>query len=334
MVAVLLALTNLVGGPGFVQGLTNRKLATAISVGAWVVAVAATMLTVWALVLWAAVMIGSMVDAFVGTRRSAPPIRWNGFLAGGVVVFMVAFMFVVRVFALEAFKFPSSSMEPTFSVGDHFFANKLARSPDRGDVIVFAQPCQPERDYAKRVIAVAGDTVEVRCDRVYINSSMLDEQLVARQTSYQDYSEGYGDREGEWISREVSRYRESHGGHTYETFHSPERPTRDEHRANIVDENFKDFPSATLRHCASSDTSEAAASSNQQPGKIVEVTRMPSAPCKPFRHYVVPDGHVFVMGDNRDNSNDSRFWGSVPVENVRGRIIGVWLPFSRFGARD
>jgi signal peptidase I len=45
---------------------------------------------------------------------------------------------------------------------------------------------------------------------------------------------------------------------------------------------------------------------------------------------------VFVLGDNRANSNDSRFWGSVPIEYIRGRVIGVWLGregqrFSRVG---
>src|SRR5574338_136621 len=157
----------------------------------------------------------------------------------------------LRAFVIEAFKIPSSSMYPTLEIGDHIFVNKFIygvripwtktklfelRGPHRGEVIVFIYPCAPDRDYVKRVIAVAGDTVEVRCNVVYVNGKAVPSTLVEESGTYKDY-----DEENRWFARPRSVYRESLGGHVYETFHDSERPARDRARATLTDGDARDF---------------------------------------------------------------------------------------------
>ncbi len=255
----------------------------------------------------------------------------------------------LRAFVIEAFKIPSSSMYPTLEIGDHIFVNKFiygmripwtqtkffeVRKPKRGEVIVFMQPCQIERDYIKRVVAVGGDTVEVRCNVVYVNGKPVKNELVQGEgCEYQDRNED----STEWFTRQCSRYRETVDGFEYDTYHDPERPDRDqEARQGHPRGDSKDFPLSdrVVHNCSNQKDFESRPAANQAPGKLVEINPNPKDACSPQLAYVVPENHVFVMGDNRNNSNDSRFWGSVPIENIKGKALFIWLSYSHWGPLD
>jgi signal peptidase I len=80
-----------------------------------------------------------------------------------------------------------SSMEPTFHNGEFIIVNKLPYkfgSPQRGDVIVFHPPRDPEEEYIKRVIGTPGDKIEVAGGQVYVNGQPIQETYITAQPTY------------------------------------------------------------------------------------------------------------------------------------------------------
>lgn len=69
-------------------------------------------------------------------------------------------------------------------------------------------------------------------------------------------------------------------------------------------------------------------------GDILHEDYIKAAPIREQPIFVVPDNMVYVMGDNRNNSSDSRSWGPLPVENIIGKTVFVYWPFSDFGIID
>ncbi|HTJ43260.1 MAG TPA: signal peptidase I [Kofleriaceae bacterium] len=280
---------------------------------------------------------------------------------------------LLRAFVVEAFKIPSSSMVHTLEIGDHIFVNKFLygvripftdtklfslRSPQRGDVIVFVNPCDG-RDFIKRIVATEGDTVEVRCNILYINGKAVPEKLVDKQCRYWNQSE----ETGKWTQKSCTLYEDELDGKTFYTLHgsglddgdgSPPTQNRpeleDERKAKHGEGGYaawydsKDFPlgASVTPDFVDPDPNTCHKSQQKLPDAPMDfkgkfepdsdhmpknAMNDPATACEPKQHYVVPPGYVFCMGDNRQNSSDSRVWGPVPVDNIKGKALFIWLAY-------
>jgi signal peptidase I len=96
---------------------------------------------------------------------------------GSAILVAVAVALFLRILVVEAYRIPTSAMHPTLEPGDTIFVAKwplgFNRKVQRGDIVVFSGPTDPDRDYIKRTIAIAGDKVEVKKGRVILNGQAI-----------------------------------------------------------------------------------------------------------------------------------------------------------------
>ncbi len=166
-----------------------------------------------------------------------------------IVAFVIAM--IIRTFFIQAFKIPSGSMLDTLQIGDHILVNKLSyvfSEPAHDDIIVFEYPLEPDKDYIKRVIGVAGDKIKIVDKVVY--------------------------RNGEELKPDYTRFE--------------------------------------------------------------YVSSMPAevSPRDNIEEFTVPEGSVFVMGDNRDASFDGRFWGMVDLDAIVGKAFVIYWSWGEGGFTD
>jgi signal peptidase I len=299
--------------PGIGHLLLGQHKRALAWLGGMVLALGLAPLSFWFLFVGViGVRIGSVVDLWISSRgmREVPSSGNTLHWPFGFFVLAIALTMVARGYWLEAFKIPSAAMVPTLQVGDHIMVSKMSTAPARGDVVVFVYPCEPIKDFVKRIVALEGDTVEVRCDQLYVNGEAVKREELGGECSYMDLAPGG------WQEELCTRYVESTGGSRYEVIHGPEAKQRREIAGN------HDFPDLSVPSCQNSFSESEPTTSVL--GQILVHDANPGSACTPSRSYKVPAGHFFVLGDNRDNSSDSRVWGAVATDEIRGKFAYVW----------
>ena len=228
------------------------------------------------------------------------------------ILWAVALTLVIRAFVFEAFKIPTGSMIPTLQIHDHLFVNKFLyglkvpftrikllqfHAPNRGDIIVFEYPYDDDpdssgKDLIKRVIAVPGDRVRMANNQIVLNGKPIPRKVIAEEADCGQDSAGHHCR----IARECL------DGTVYTTQHHVPWP------GQTYNDNSPDWPTAYTAPMAGPHASIYTQAEN-----------------KDFPDFVVPPDHLLVMGDNRDNSKDGRFFGLVPFDTIKGKAGVRWF---------
>src|SRR6516165_876110 len=208
---------------------------------------------------------------------------------------------LLRSFIFEPFRIPSDSMMPTLLDGDFIIVNKYAYGlrlpvinrkiiatgePQRGDVVVFRYPPDPSTNFIKRLVGLPGDHVEVHDNLIIVNG-----KPVPFRVGRQRFNDGC------YVNMSLAH--EQLGAHEHEVIFCPAALDRQ----------------PVLPACKRSGVRGYVCGDEDAPG----VGRM-----APYDG-VVPPGHYFMMGDNRDNSDDGRSWGYVPEENLVGKATRIWF---------
>lgn len=265
---------------------------------------------------------------FALLRLKTPAGKSLAEIAESLAVAMALVFLLIRPFFVQAFFIPSASMHPTLLEHDHILVNKLIyrfREPKLGDVVVFKAPLEATpgetvpKDFIKRVIAVPGDTVMITQGYVLVDGIQYSHTELRNQLS-------------------------SFGG-----------AADDDHRVKLlkgkvmVDGRFitaKEVATAVGQPNAKVKVVPGVVYLN---GKALTEPYIAEDPDKPYpmdntpwkwivtkkqgkeevRMVKIPKGKLLVMGDNRNDSNDARFWGLLDRKRILGKAMFIFWPLNR-----
>jgi signal peptidase I len=248
---------------------------------------------------------------------------WRSLLWAAVVAL------IIRSFLIEAFRIPTGSMKNSLLVGDYLFVNKLSyyiKTPkyipftsielpyigfktfgvDRGDVVVFefpgnrdeVEPAEKNVNYIKRCIGLPGDTIEIRDKQVYVNGAAMQNPPGMR---YDMRSMPKGHPDPEVFPRGNTSWNRD--------WYGPLRIPKEGDTLWLDPQNLDGWKVFIQREGHTVRLGD---------NSTIIIDGMPA------RYYIVKRDYLWMMGDNRDNSLDSRFWGFCPYENVVGSALFIY----------
>lgn len=222
-----------------------------------------------------------------------------------VVVFML-----VRPFGIQTFYIPSPSMVDTLRTNDYIVANKFVyrtSDPKFGDIVVFKPPIyartieSPDADFIKRCLGVPGDLIEMKDWQVYRNGKPVEEpyKTISSQESVhelplpKDEWQPEIDQQSDFKLVEDLNYKNSD-------------PTEPGNPFGIVPLLY-----------------------NPRVGTFFQYPQYDNAAAADVPAVRIPKDYYLMIGDNRNGSNDGRFWGLIHRSQIVGRAEFTWMPISR-----
>jgi signal peptidase I len=254
---------------------------------------------------------GARADAEAPTRVSKHSVLREYFESLVVTAVMALFG---MTFVVQAVKVPTGSMQNTILIGDHLLVNKFIFAPGptmpflpqreirRGDIIVFKYPGKynSEQFLAKNV----SDTVPFKTNYVKRVIGLPGDHVEVRGADVFINGQPLPEHKVPAVNPP--------------NFDDGDADNGDESGAPLKDERGAPLTGANLP----APTGESEYNAYWKPSSLRESARVVSG-----EKFDVPEGHYFVMGDNRENSEDSRYWGYVPRDLVIGRAMFVYWSY-------
>ena len=259
---------------------------------------------------------------------SKKSIKLKTYLLLLLITFILALL--IRGFLLEAYRIPTGSMENTLLPGDFILVNKAEYSistprlipilniklqrvelislsrPRRNDIIVFEFPGNSNElkpangeNYVKRVIGEPGDLLQIIDKKVYINGRRISDPLSALIDSSDIIMQGV---QGKGIFPPGNKWNKDNYG-----------PVSIPYKGLTIDIN-----SGNIDEWGIIIDREFGKKVVRSEGTVITIND------KPVRSYTFKKDYYFVLGDNRDNSLDSRYWGFVPEDKIIGRAFLIY----------